>query len=348
MKRIMFVLILLSLAVFTACTQDSDGSTSLFTTNEDVIAFQVLAAASLLPTANEPALTTTVQAQPLSYVLNETEEEPVDDDPLLTTIEPYIALVEKFLSTDNGLTVQVEASALEDYDLMMTFQTRGLLGEVQTYVIHYNMTLEDEDDDESEFALEGIMIINDQHYILTGEREVEEGEESVEFIAKLDDLNYVELEYKVESEEIEFEIKVVLNGEIVSETKIEIEFEEDEITIELEFMEGESKGTYEFKYEMEGDQLVLKIEFDVEIDGIHVKGEITVSVHIDEVTGETTYRMFVEPEEGDAYEKDVPRTIDDDDDDDDDDDEADADDDDDEADADDDEADADDDETHEE
>jgi hypothetical protein len=310
MKKLVFAFVLLSLAVLTACTTGTTGTSNLFSTKEGIISFQALAAGSLLSASNEEPLKNNGQVELMSFVSIEVQEEPVENDPLLATIEPYIALVEKFLSADNGLSVQVVTSTLEDYELMMTFETRGLLGEIQTYVIHYNLILTDEDEDEFEFDLEGIMIIDGQTYILTGEREVEEGEESIEFTAKLDDLNYVESEYSIESDEIEFEIKVVRNGEVVSETKIEIKYEEDETKIEFDFVEGESKGTYEFKYEMEGNQQVLKIEFDVVINDIPTKGEIIVSVHVDEVTGETYYQLFVDPEDDDAYEKDVPRSVD--------------------------------------
>lgn len=313
MKKIVFAIVLMSLAVLTACTAGYNDATKLFNTDEEIISFQALLASSLLPASEDIILSTNNQNQLMSFVLNETEEEPIENDPIVDPITPYIELVEKFLGTDNGLTVNVGTSDVEGYALMMTFETRGLLGEVQTYSIHYNLILIDEDEDEFEYDLDGIMIIGDQTYILTGEREVEEDEESIEFIAKLDDLNYIESEYKIESDEIEFEIKVVLNGEVVSETKIEIEYEEDETKIELDFIDGENKGTYEFKYEMEEDQPVLKIEFNVLIDGVLRKGEMVVSIHVDEVTGETTYKLFVDPEDDEPYEKDLDREVDNDD-----------------------------------
>lgn len=314
MKKIVFGLVLLLLAVLTACTTGLNVTQGLFNTDEEVISFQAILASSLLPTSENVTLNTFNNNQLLSYVESELVEETAESDPIVDPVTPYIELVEKFLGTDNGLTVQTGLSDVEGYALMMTFETKGLLGETQTYVIHYNLTLTEEDDEELEYSLDGIMIIGDQTYILTGEREVEEDEESMEFTAKLDDLNYIESEYKIESEESEFEIKVVLNGEIVSETKIEIKIEEDEIEIELEFIDGENNGTYEFKYEMEDNQPILKIEFDVLVDGVHKKGEIVVSILIDELTGETTYKLFVDPEDDEPYEKNFDRDVDDDDD----------------------------------
>jgi hypothetical protein len=321
MKKIIFGFVVLSLLVLTACTGESNiNENQLFNTKEDIIAFQAFTAASFLGDINNETLNTNdSSAMFLSTQLEINEEtEELDEtqepsNPLIGTIEPYIALAEKFLGNDNGLTVETGLSDMEDYEFMMTFQTKGLLGETQNYVIHYNMTIIEEEDDETEYSLEGIMIYNDQTYVLTGEREIEEDEDKTEFIAKLDDLNYIESEYKLENDEIKFELKVVKNGEIVLETSIEIEYEEDETKIKFEFLQDGNEGTYEFKYEFEGEQQVLKIEYDVTFDGIQSKGEITVSVMVDEVTGETSYKLYVEPEEGDAYEDELDRDIDDDD-----------------------------------
>lgn len=321
MKKIILGFVMLSVVLLSACTAGLNTNTKLFETNEDVISFQALSAMTLLSSGDSnTTLSQNDSNVLLSYQLfQEGTEDPVnqedlmnEEDPLISTIDPYIELVEQFLGTNDGLDVLVTESPLVDYEFMMTFGTNGLKGETQTYVIHYNMTVTDEEEDETEFALDGIMIMDDVTYYLTGEREVEVDEESIEFIAKLDDDNYVESEYSVESDEIEFETVVVLNGEVVSETKIEIEYEEDETKIELEFLSGASTGTYEFTYELEDGEPVLKIDFDVEIDGIQTQGEIVVSIIVDEVTGETSYVLYVEPVDGEAYESTTDRDIDDD------------------------------------
>jgi hypothetical protein len=322
MKKIIFGFVVLSLLVLTACTDGFNYSDNdLFNSNEEIISFQAFAAASFLGDVSNETLNANDGNTLLSVPLETVEEtEEVEDteepsNPLILSIEPYIELAEKFLGNDNGLSVNMGLSDMEDYELMMTFQTKGLLGETQSYTIHYNMTIIEEEDDETEFSLVGIMVVGDQIYQLTGEREVEEDEDKIEFIAKLDDLNYFESEYKVESSETEFEIKVVKNGETVLETSIEIEIEEDETKISFEFYDNGNEGTYEFKYEFEGEQQVLKIEYDVTFDGIESEGEVTVAVMVDEVTGETTYKLYVDPDDDDAYEDELDRDVDDDDDD---------------------------------
>lgn len=321
LKKIVFGFIVVFVTTLTACT--SLVNTGLtFSTNEDILSFQALIASALLPDSetnlvnaeNNVLGTQTLSATSVPLEVNE-------DDPIVDSIDPYIELIEQILGSNQGLTVEVGVSNLEGYQLMMTFQTSGMLGETQTHVIHYNMTLEEEDDDESEFVLEGIMIVGDQIYTLTGKREVEDDEEEIKFTAKLDDDNYVESEYKVESEEVKFEIKVYVNGILESETEIKIETEENETKIELKFVSGLNLGSYEFKYETEDGLPVLKIEYDTTIDGVDASGKITLLILVDEVTGETYYQAYVEPDDGEPYEKDIPREVDDEDDDEDEEDE---------------------------
>jgi hypothetical protein len=307
MKKLFVGISILAVTALSACTGLTNQSLS-FETNEDIISFQALAAANLMPEANQTMST-------LEDVTTEPSTPVVVDQ-----VTPYVELVEQLLGSNNGLTVTTLASDNPLYETMMTFETTGLLGEQQSYVIYYNMTLEEEEDDESEFILEGIMIKDTVEYQLIGEREVEDDEEKVEFKAMLDEYNYVESEYKVESEEIELEMIVVENGNVISETKIEIDTEDNETKIELEFLTGANTGTYQFKYETEDGQPILKVEFDVTTDGVQEQGQMTLSIHVDEVTGETYYTVFVDTDDDD-YEERIDRDIEDDDDDEDEDEE---------------------------
>jgi hypothetical protein len=320
MKKALILIGLFSLAVLTACAASLETTEKAFQTNDEVISLSALATTSLIPTLSNQTVANHNETRLLSSTLNETELE-LDDDPVTDQIEPYIELVEQLLGSNNGLNVVAEVSDLEGYSEKMTFQTSGMAGETKTHVIYYNMTLEEEEDDESEFSLEGVMIVDGQSYTLVGEREVEEGEEEIEFTAYLDSQNYVVSEYNVESDEVEFEIEVVVNGVTVSQTKVEIKEEDLETKVELEFLDGENSGVYEFHFETEDGQSILKIEFDTMIDGVEETGEMIVSIHLDDLTGETIYQVFVYPEDDDAYEKSFDRDMDDDDDDDDDEDE---------------------------
>lgn len=323
MKKLFALITVLSIIVLSACSAFPSQNALQFESNEDVISFQALAASSLINNQNLSLSTPGITGQLLSNTQNEGDDgitEPTEN-PVVDNIEPYLELIEQLLGSTNGLNVTVETSDLEAYETMMVFETSTLNGGTQSYVIYYNMTLEEEDDDESEFILEGIMLLNGIEYVLYGERELEDDEEKIEFIAKLDEFNYVESEYKVEDDEDKFEITVVSNGVLISETQIKIESEDNETKIELEFLDADNYGSYEFKFETEDGENILKIEFDSMIDGVESKGEMRVLVTIDELTGETYYQVYVKPEDADEYEDHIDRDMDDEDDDEDEDDE---------------------------
>lgn len=148
MKRFTWIALFVLLTVLTACQSAGNFETGLasFDSNEDVLSFQALAAASLMSGSDENALMKTDEIR----LLAETEEETEEEDFLTATIEPYIKLVEAYLSSNEGLAVIVETSDLEGFESMMRFEVRGLLGETEHYVIHYNMVLTDEDEDDDD------------------------------------------------------------------------------------------------------------------------------------------------------------------------------------------------------
>jgi hypothetical protein len=74
---------------------------------------------------------------------------------------------------------------------------------------------------------------------------------------------------------------------------------------------------YEFKYENEDGDNVIKVEYETQIDGVEEEGEIKAYVVVDEVTGETSYFIVLDDDkDGEAdYEYEKDRDDDDDDDD---------------------------------
>jgi hypothetical protein len=176
---------------------------------------------------------------------------------------------------------------------------------------------EDEDDEnEMEFLIEGILITGDMTYQISGKREIEDDEEKIEFTAKLSETDYVKVVYKLEDEETKFSYRVYQQGELVNESVIKIEVEDDELKIELSYVSGDNYGEYEFKIENENGEEIIKIQFHTLIDGIHAEGEAKLKVVFDETTQETYYSIIVkESEDEDEHEERFDRDIDEDEDD---------------------------------
>lgn len=317
MKKILGItLFIFGLLFLGACTEGGTLSLSL-ASDEDVFSYQALATSSLLQNQTSDTLVEkesgfTLLSGTQTLDTEEDTEEPVE------VVEPYLELIEKFMSGEQGFNVTIQASDNVDYEFMIVFETSDLLGEAQTYTLYYNQVLEneledetdeaDEEDDEQEYMITGILIYNDTTFTVEGKKEIEEDEEKLEFTSYLDELNYVKSEYKVENDETKFSIEEVRNGELYSESEIKIEIEDNETKVELEqFMNG-NVYYYEFKYEIEDGENIIKVEYETQIDGIEEEGEIKVYVVVDEFTGETSYYIVLDDDkDGEAdheYEKD--------------------------------------------
>ncbi|AUD62736.1 hypothetical protein BK010_03720 [Tenericutes bacterium MO-XQ] len=348
MKKILGItLFIFGLLFLGACTEQGTLSLSL-SSDEDVFSYQALATSSLLQNQTGDTLVEkesgfTLLSGSQTLETGEDVQEPVE------VVEPYLELIEKFMSGEQGFNATVQTSDNLDYEFMILFETSDLLGEAQTYALYYNQVLEsefedetddideaeetdevdeeetedeaDEEDDEQEYMITGILVQGNQTFTVEGRKEIEEDEESLEFISYIDELNYVRSEYEVESGETRFSLEEVRNGEVYSESEINIEIEDNEIKVELEqFMNG-NEYYYEFKYETEDGEDIIKVEYETFIDGVQQEGEIKAYVVVDELTGETSYVILLDDDkDGEAdheYEKD--RDDDDDDDDDEDD-----------------------------
>jgi hypothetical protein len=246
----------------------------------------------------------------ISLMSNIEINEPLSQRTLLTTyspspvieqLMPYLTAIEQLLSSDQGLNITTGESEMLEYSLFMTFETKDLLGNVTQYVMHYNMILIDEDEDEVEYDLEGILIFGSSTYNVIGKKEIEDNEEKLSFKAFKDSRNYVESLYEIENDKQKFEFKVVQNNITISESKFEIEYDDDEIQVQLEFEEGLNEGEFEFEYFEEEGINLIRIEFDTRIDGTRTSGEMTVQLIIDEISGVIKYRIYIDPDDGDAY-----------------------------------------------
>jgi hypothetical protein len=303
MKKLLFGLFLLVTTIFLAACQNGELALTqfVFDSDEKVISFSALASTALIPEENI--------IQPMSVGEINTLSTEETGDEVIDVITPYLDMVEKFLGDNQGLSVTTEVSDRVEYAEMMVFQTVDMLGNPTTYKIYYTMTEvveDDEDEDELTYEMTGLLLYAGNEYEIFGKKEVEDNEEKITFKAYVDELTYVESTYKIEDNEYKFVFKTYQNGELTSESKIKVETDLFEVKIDLEYIEGDNLGEYEFKFEEEDGQTVLKIEFDQVIDGIFSEGEVKVLVVVDEITGETTYELIVRGKDSDEerhYEK---------------------------------------------
>lgn len=195
----------------------------------------------------------------------------------LDQINEYLGLAEKLLSSDDAVQHTEAASDREGYEKMMTISVMDLAGEKTEYVLYYNETyvdVEEEDDElEIETDLEGIVVLGEVEYTLVGEKEVEkeddEEETTYKFEIRLDANNYVKIEYSEEFEDKEveksFKYEAYNNG-VKTEIKVAYENEDDNyILFKQETLENKQKFTYEIYFKDKVD-LITKMYIGVDYE----------------------------------------------------------------------------------
>lgn len=162
-------------------------------------------------------------------------------------LDGYMGLVDSFLN-GSGYSVEVTDSGRAEYDEMMKISYSGLNGSTK-YEMHYNkMLIPDFDDDdrwekeeEEEYALKGVLVIDGMEYPVQGVREIErernEYESETEFRVTLEDGRSVWVEQSESSEkhehELEYSYIIRENGRVVEKSSFSFEEEGNETELEL-------------------------------------------------------------------------------------------------------------------
>ena len=274
---------------------------SVFDSKDSVIGFSALSSVITLHGSTDG---TSLQDNTVTTLSTHTED---DTFAILSEIEeltPYLDLVSTFMGNGSNFSVDIQASDHEDYEHQMTIYTVNMEGETISYDMHYNETFDVDDDEEFDpeeydSILEGIMIIDDVTYTLYAEREIDEGEESLELVAKLDDENYVTLDYEIEIDDDEYETEFLyemfVNNQLVKSISIEFEQDEEETELEMKFVRGNRESEYDFEVEIDGNTRYVEIEYKITVDGDTVEeGEIEVTIVYDAETGQTYVRYEIE------------------------------------------------------
>ena len=159
------------------------------------------------------------------------------------------------------------------------------------------------DEEEVEKHIKGIVVVGENEYQVSGDREIEGNESSVEYKVMFDEKNYVKIESEVEGTENEYEYSKYVDGKRVFKSEVEYEINEDgEIEIEFETKTPEN-GKVKFSYEFvknENNEDIIKVEVKKSEAGL--KGEAIMKAVVNEA-GESSYKFVSYNEEAMDSEK---------------------------------------------
>lgn len=128
---------------------------------------------------------------------------------------------------------------------------------------------------------------------------------------------------KVEDDERKYNYEVVTDGVLVSSSKIKVEEEDNESKFVLEYVDGQTSGKFEFKRELDDNEDIIKIKYEINNGTETEAGEAKILVITDPVTGDTTYQYKVKTDDNEEIEIEEEREDEDDEDEEEDDDEVD-------------------------
>ena len=175
-------------------------------------------------------------------------------------INQYIDIFDSVVG-NNAIVSTKEHLNDANYNYKITTTITNLDGTKQTFEMKFkevkkdNSLVTDDDDDEIESTLTGVMVYGDNEYSIYGKKSVEDDEVEIEFIARIDENNYVIVQQETERGEQEFQYEIWKNGIMYDSTSIEIETERNELEVEMQYSKEEFESIY--KFEREGNQLKI-------------------------------------------------------------------------------------------
>ncbi len=346
-----------------------------FETDDDVISFGILSAASSLGNSGYVQLSANKSYAPSK--LSVTEEETVELD--MEMINEYYQIFNSIVNS-NPITITQAESDREEYENKLVYSITDLAGNTIEYTVYYNMVLvEDEifgemddfDDyegyekfdkmhdhlkdhfghgypnhggypgqhedevlpeqeteentglesprrgkghggnghhgfhreDEEEYIIEGVAVIDGVEYEIFGEKELEEDEYELSLMIRLSAGNYVILEQEVENNEQEYKYQLIENWK--KKFEFEIEIGEKSLELEMQVVEENEEGKtekvkYAFRCKTIEDQVYVVIKRTAREGSV----EIFVKASVDAETGEIVYEYKVKEKEFHFYKKD--------------------------------------------
>ncbi len=263
--KLLFVLVaILGLVGLASCTNLSNLT---FGSDNDLLAFYSLTSANIL---ND-----NVNAEQRARLKKDATTEVGNQENInMEKVNEYLQMMENMFSNESPIIMEEETSDKPQYEKKVEFLVTDLTGTKATYVIYYNQfekIEEDDDENEREYRLEGIAIIDEIEYQIKGEREQEDNESSLDIIIKLDDQNYVAIEQETEKAEQEYEYEVFKNGKKYTSISFEVERSQK---FEAEFITSEKGYQERYRFYKKNEKVWIKYQSKEKVFTIRAAAKI--------------------------------------------------------------------------
>gem|GEM_PF-928387 len=250
---------------------------------------------------------------------------PVDNNPApvpveldQATMDYYINLIETYMS-GSVLSVTSAVSDNPDYETMVTVEVLYYTGTVLTYQLYYSetapavdpivatTTISENPDDDCDLdhegtedgvlvsQINGILIVGDTTYALTGDNyQTTDGNEYV-LNAAIDENNYLAIIFENETSKQSLMVKEVTDGAVISTTGVKVETDENATVTDFRMDDGTSRIHYTLVLNQpvnEGDAVTGFMLIHDDTTGLAL---IKVDINVDPTTGEYVYTFLQAP-----------------------------------------------------
>lgn len=215
----------------------------------------------------------------------------------INEIGQYVNVFETLLTGEqNPIESEVVTSDDHDYAFKMTITTKTIDLATIEYTMYFNEVITDtgeevdlqERQDRVSTDLEGILLVGDDTYVVAGKKVITDRHSLVTFTSKIDEDNYVRISELIVNNRRQFNYTVVVDGEIVSQSKIRFAKVNQKETIFLETTTNGEKESYRFTRFVKDEETWIHLMVG---NGINMKN-VFIRITIDPDTGEEIYAYY--------------------------------------------------------
>jgi hypothetical protein len=204
----------------------------------------------------------------------------------LSDLAKYLESLEKIFASNKNFDLTKEDVNQNGYQRKITFKTKDFLDQENDYEIIFNQT-----EVSNELVLEGIIKIGSKEYQLTASQNTELKE--LNLVLSLNDQNYIELNYDLVNQYHVFNIKTTKNNQVTEEIEYKINQSDEKREAEINFIIGDSNGSYQFEIQEENNKKIIKVIYELDDDGDLQSG--TITIRIITLPNRVLYSMLIKP-----------------------------------------------------
>jgi filamentous hemagglutinin family protein len=204
----------------------------------------------------------------------------------LADLAKYLESIEKIFASSKNFDLTKEDINQNGFNQKISFKTIDFLNEENDYEIIFNQVQSN-----NQIAIDGLIKIGTKQYQLVATQKLDE--KQLNMVLSLNSNNFIELSYEIKDEKHVFNIKTTKNNVITEEIEYKINQDKTTRVAEINFIRGNSNGSYQFEIVEENNKKIIKVNYALDDDGEIQNGNITIRIL--SLPNRVIYSMLIKP-----------------------------------------------------